>query len=149
MRQKRQKIPRNSPCPCDSGKKYKRCCWNKNFDWVESDDGTLGRSVPIPPELVEILKEHRQRFIEVVIAFDDMIIISIVVLQCILQRFLLALQVFSFGHEDFFLERKRLPFLLFLIFCNPFVHFLKIFGCLTPCFRAIANLAQHGVVNEL
>ena len=27
---KRVKIGRNDPCPCGSGKKYKRCCMNKN-----------------------------------------------------------------------------------------------------------------------
>ena len=27
---KRKKIGRNSPCPCGSGKKYKKCCLNKN-----------------------------------------------------------------------------------------------------------------------
>jgi preprotein translocase subunit SecA len=24
-----QKVGRNDPCPCDSGKKYKKCCLNK------------------------------------------------------------------------------------------------------------------------
>lgn len=24
------RIPRNDPCPCNSGKKYKKCCINKN-----------------------------------------------------------------------------------------------------------------------
>jgi hypothetical protein len=28
--QKEQKIGRNDPCPCGSGKKYKKCCLNKN-----------------------------------------------------------------------------------------------------------------------
>lgn len=59
-----KKISRNALCPCDSGKKYKRCCWDKNFDWIETADDELGREVPIPPELVEILKAHRQDFIE-------------------------------------------------------------------------------------
>lgn len=27
--QKSEKIPRNEPCPCGSGKKYKKCCWLK------------------------------------------------------------------------------------------------------------------------
>ena len=26
---KRKKIGRNDPCPCGSGKKYKKCCWPK------------------------------------------------------------------------------------------------------------------------
>lgn len=28
-----QKIGRNDPCPCGSGKKYKKCCWLKERDW--------------------------------------------------------------------------------------------------------------------
>lgn len=24
------KVGRNAPCPCGSGKKYKRCCWNRD-----------------------------------------------------------------------------------------------------------------------
>lgn len=31
------KISRNDPCPCGSGKKYKRCCLNKPLSKVESD----------------------------------------------------------------------------------------------------------------
>jgi len=23
--------PRNGPCPCGSGKKYKHCCWNRHM----------------------------------------------------------------------------------------------------------------------
>ncbi|MDY6954197.1 MAG: SEC-C metal-binding domain-containing protein [Thermodesulfobacteriota bacterium] len=26
MRRKEKKIGRNAPCPCGSGKKYKKCC---------------------------------------------------------------------------------------------------------------------------
>jgi hypothetical protein len=25
-------VPRNSPCPCGSGKKYKNCCYKMNYD---------------------------------------------------------------------------------------------------------------------
>ena len=30
-----RKIGRNEPCPCDSGKKYKKCCMKKDrgLDW--------------------------------------------------------------------------------------------------------------------
>jgi hypothetical protein len=27
-----QKISRNAPCPCGSGKKYKKCCWGTDKD---------------------------------------------------------------------------------------------------------------------
>ena len=36
----RERLSRNSPCPCGSGKKYKHCCHNKGFEWV-ADDGTV------------------------------------------------------------------------------------------------------------
>mgnify|MGYP006276502599 FL=1 len=30
------KVGRNQPCPCGSGKKYKRCCWDKDQRaWVD------------------------------------------------------------------------------------------------------------------
>lgn len=30
------KVGRNQPCPCGSGKKYKRCCWDKDqVAWVD------------------------------------------------------------------------------------------------------------------
>ncbi len=29
IRSKKDKVSRNTPCPCGSGKKYKRCCGNK------------------------------------------------------------------------------------------------------------------------
>jgi uncharacterized protein YecA (UPF0149 family) len=28
---KKKKIGRNAPCPCGSGKKYKKCCLDKNI----------------------------------------------------------------------------------------------------------------------
>lgn len=35
IRKNKPKIGRNDPCPCGSGKKYKRCCLNKNRTYVE------------------------------------------------------------------------------------------------------------------
>ena len=28
VKRKKKKIGRNAPCPCDSGKKFKKCCGN-------------------------------------------------------------------------------------------------------------------------
>jgi hypothetical protein len=60
----RKKLSRNAPCPCGSGKKYKKCCWSKGFDWEEDDDGNVFKSVPISGEVAELLNEQRQRFME-------------------------------------------------------------------------------------
>jgi hypothetical protein len=60
----RVKIPRNEPCPCGSGAKYKRCCVDKGFTWVRDAEGKILREVPISDEMRELFLEQRQRFIE-------------------------------------------------------------------------------------
>ena len=59
----RRKVPRNAPCPCGSGKKYKQCCIRKDFEWVEDDDGSLFKAMPISDEMADVLEEQRQAFI--------------------------------------------------------------------------------------
>jgi SEC-C motif len=60
----RKKLSRNAPCPCGSGKKYKHCCWGKNFDWEEDESGNLFKSIPMTQEMADILQEQRQKFID-------------------------------------------------------------------------------------
>jgi len=59
----RKKLSPKAICPCGSGKKYKKCCWHKSFEWVQDDDGTIRKAVPIPDELKELLEEQREAFI--------------------------------------------------------------------------------------
>ena len=56
------KLSRNAPCPCGSGKKYKHCCWGKGFDWVEDEQGHLAREVPLTADAVGLLDEQRRQF---------------------------------------------------------------------------------------
>jgi hypothetical protein len=60
----RKKLSRNAPCPCGSGRKYKHCCYGKRFDYEEDDDGTVVKSVPLSPEMLDLLEAQRQRFIK-------------------------------------------------------------------------------------
>jgi hypothetical protein len=60
----RKKISRNAPCPCGSGKKYKKCCYGKDFDFEEDDQGNVLKSIPLSKEMNEILQEQRRKFIE-------------------------------------------------------------------------------------
>jgi SEC-C motif-containing protein len=60
----RNRISRNAPCPCGSGKKYKHCCCGKGFSYEEEDEGSVFKSIPISPEVAEILEEQRQKFFE-------------------------------------------------------------------------------------
>jgi hypothetical protein len=59
-----KRISRNAPCPCGSGKKYKNCCYSKGFDWVQDEDGTVGKSIPMTEEVTEVLRRLRQAFID-------------------------------------------------------------------------------------
>ena len=34
------KVGRNQPCPCGSGKKFKRCCWPKLFNNIKQENKT-------------------------------------------------------------------------------------------------------------
>ena len=59
----RKKLSRNALCPCGSGKKYKHCCWDKGFEWVEDEAGAVFRSTPMTPEVREALEHLRQEFV--------------------------------------------------------------------------------------
>jgi hypothetical protein len=60
----RKKVSRNAPCPCGSGKKYKKCCWGKGFAWEQDEGGNLYRSTPISPDVAGILQAQRQKFLD-------------------------------------------------------------------------------------
>jgi hypothetical protein len=59
-----KKLGPNAQCPCGSGKKYKKCCMRKKFDWVENENGDICKTVPIAPELRELLLLQLERFRE-------------------------------------------------------------------------------------
>jgi SEC-C motif len=59
----RVKVSRNDPCPCGSGRKYKRCCYAQAAPLVQGPDGELAQALPISQELVEILERQREKFI--------------------------------------------------------------------------------------
>jgi hypothetical protein len=60
----RKRLSRNAPCPCGSGKKYKHCCYEKGFDYVEDEGGNVFKSVPMSDEVAQALQEQRQKFID-------------------------------------------------------------------------------------
>ena len=59
----KNKLSANAPCPCGSGKKYGSCCWEKGFEWLEDEEGKIYKSLPISPEVKEVLEHLRQEFI--------------------------------------------------------------------------------------
>jgi hypothetical protein len=44
----RERLGRNDPCPCGSGKKYKHCCYGKAFDPGEGAGARVSRSGATP-----------------------------------------------------------------------------------------------------
>ena len=41
-------IDRNAPCPCDSGKKLKRCCLDEQVAWERNGKGIMDTYVELP-----------------------------------------------------------------------------------------------------
>ena len=58
-----KKFSRNAPCPCGSGKTYESCCYVKAVEWVEDEDGTVYKSMPMSPDVQEALERLRQAFV--------------------------------------------------------------------------------------
>jgi hypothetical protein len=66
------KIGRNDPCPCGSGKKYKKCCMQNSMQqqmdegsWID-DAGVniVGKGIPPTPEEQEIMTKEYQKKIK-------------------------------------------------------------------------------------
>ena len=61
-----KKIGRNEPCPCGSGRKYKKCCLGKNkinnllhpSDLLESASDWILKQPELEYEFDKIMKEH-------------------------------------------------------------------------------------------
>lgn len=59
-----KKISRNDRCPCGSGKKFKKCCIDKDFEWLEDEDGNIFKSIPMSDEMVDVLQSQREAFVK-------------------------------------------------------------------------------------
>jgi SEC-C motif len=64
----RKPFPRSERCPCGSGDKYKRCCFQKGFTYqVDDETGEVIRAVPLNrearTELDNALAVQREKFI--------------------------------------------------------------------------------------
>lgn len=63
-----KKIKRNDPCPCGSGKKFKRCCLDnqssdQSISWAD-DDGihfVAPGAAPSPEQLEQMTKEYQKQ----------------------------------------------------------------------------------------
>lgn len=51
------KIKVNDPCPCDSGRKYKKCCKGKDIIWEQDSAGDFYRVFPVEGKLEEVVKQ--------------------------------------------------------------------------------------------
>ncbi|MFH1904536.1 MAG: SEC-C metal-binding domain-containing protein [bacterium] len=49
-----KKVGRNDPCPCSSGKKYKKCCLNKTVSQRKP-------IIPISPEIIKQFQKHQKK----------------------------------------------------------------------------------------
>jgi hypothetical protein len=56
------KYPRNEPCPCGSGKKYKRCCIDKGFEWTQTSQGVTTKRLHITDEARSAIDKQKEAF---------------------------------------------------------------------------------------
>jgi hypothetical protein len=63
-----KKIKRNDPCPCGSGKKFKKCCIlqqtsDQSFSWKDNDGIHFAApgSPPSPEQLEKMTKEYQKQ----------------------------------------------------------------------------------------
>ncbi len=50
------KIKVNDPCPCGSGRKFKKCCKGKDIVWEQDKDGDFYRAIPVEGKLEELIE---------------------------------------------------------------------------------------------
>ncbi len=64
------KIGKNAPCPCGSGKKYKKCCMldkvgKPSYSWMDKDGfHVVGPGTPLSPEQIEEMTREYQKQIQ-------------------------------------------------------------------------------------
>lgn len=54
------KFPRNLPCPCGSGKKYKHCCVDR--DYILNDKGDTLREIEMGEDVAQLMQHQIQAF---------------------------------------------------------------------------------------
>jgi hypothetical protein len=59
-----EKYPRNLPCPCGSGKKYKKCCIHKDFEFALDNTGETDKMIPMTEQTEGVIDRQRELFIE-------------------------------------------------------------------------------------
>lgn len=58
-----KKLGRNEQCPCESGKKYKNCCFDKDYEFFENEQGEIVKRVKLDEPIVQdILTKQDARF---------------------------------------------------------------------------------------
>lgn len=58
-----KKVGRNEQCPCESGKKYKNCCFDKDFEFFENEQGEIIKRIKLDEPIVQdILAKQDARF---------------------------------------------------------------------------------------
>ena len=74
-----KKTKRNDPCPCGSGKKYKKCCLlqqtsDQAFSWTDNDGIHFAApGSPSSPEQLEKMTEEYQKQIRNSPLWDEMV----------------------------------------------------------------------------
>lgn len=57
-----REVSGNAKCPCESGKRYAKCCKKRRLKWFVASDGSFYKHVPLVPEAIEVLNEAEKDY---------------------------------------------------------------------------------------
>ena len=53
-----KQLGKNKLCGCGSGRKYKNCCYNKDFVYIVDENGEIYRQLKLSKETSKVLKAY-------------------------------------------------------------------------------------------
>lgn len=53
----KREVSGNARCPCESGKRYAKCCKKKRLKWLVASDGTFYKSIPLTKDATELVNK--------------------------------------------------------------------------------------------
>lgn len=57
-----REVSGNAKCPCESGKRYAKCCKKRRLKWFVASDGSVYKHVPLVPEAIELLNDAERDY---------------------------------------------------------------------------------------
>ncbi len=61
----RTEVDSAEPCPCESGRRYAKCCRKRGLRWVVDAKGETWLERPLSPKAIEHIEKMNEEFVEI------------------------------------------------------------------------------------